>query len=119
MSVADLDGQEFQFDDNWRMSGTGSWKLLGPGEYSGGESVGGGQAVKVEITRRDRDFTHKEPAGGSMGGDTKAAIRRTAKPPPKAEWVLGVAGSHSKPHLFFLTGDPDKRDTYVLRKSSA
>lgn len=116
VSVIDLDGQEFQFDDNWRMSGTGSWKLLGRGEYSGGESVGGGQVVKVEIKRRNRDLAQKETAGEGRRDDVKVAGRRTAKPPATAEWVLGIAGSRAKPHLFFLTGDPDGRDTYLLRK---
>ncbi|WP_405668786.1 hypothetical protein [Streptomyces sp. NBC_00055] len=33
--VTDLDGQEFRFDDGWRMTGTGIWSLSEPGSHKG------------------------------------------------------------------------------------
>ncbi|WP_143659974.1 hypothetical protein [Streptomyces sp. WZ.A104] len=119
--AVDLDGQEFRFDDGWRMSGSGTWSLSEPGEYKGGNTVGTGSVVHVVV----------KPSVDSVGGgaakanespssvpsDPASAATRTAPPPTEAAWDLSVVKDKSgKLELFFLTSDPDVRDKYYLSR---
>ncbi|CAM5444072.1 hypothetical protein [Streptomyces aurantiogriseus] len=101
-----LDGREFSFDDDGRMTGTGTWRLLNPGAYRGGlggQLRGGQQADSIACALRRPDPT--------------IAASRTASPPKRATWDLGVTkGKKGELLLVFLTADTDMRDTYYLTK---
>lgn len=120
--VTDLDGQEFRFDDGWRMTGTGIWSLSEPGSYKGGNTVGNGSVVHVTVNpvaKRPSKETGAERSGllASSPLPTDAATR-TVPPPAEASWDIGVVKDKSgRPALFFLTSDPDVRDTYYLSRS--
>ncbi|MFE6055233.1 hypothetical protein ACFQ6N_31170 [Kitasatospora sp. NPDC056446] len=150
-----LDGQEFRFDDKWRMTGTGSWELLEPGRYQGGNTVGRGFVVHLTVTSEPGltapdgtapDGTAPDgnaPAGtgsagtgsggaapegtapgttapaatASTGVDEREAAGRTAPAPALGNWDLGVTRDRQgRTILYFLTSDPDNRDTYSLSR---
>ncbi|MFD5426739.1 hypothetical protein [Streptomyces sp. NPDC127084] len=131
--VTDLDGQEFRFDDGWRMTGTGTWKLSGPGKYKGGNTVGDGSVVHVKVKPSagdSLDQSRTEHSGSPSAGEAAApptanasplptaATTRTAPPPAEASWDLGVVKDKAgRLTLFFLTSDPDVRDTYYLSRT--
>lgn len=114
-SVVKLDGQEFDFDDGWRMTGKGTWTLKEPGTYRGGNTVGNGSVVQLSISS---EVGAADASAAPGSGSTEAnAASRTASPPEKAVWDLGVMkGEGGEMRLFFLTSDPDVRDTYYLVK---
>lgn len=108
-----LDGQEFDFDDGWRMTGTGTWSLLKPGAYRGGNFVGNGSVIHLEVTPATPAKTTPSPSPNPT-----VAASRTAPPPDKAVWDIGVTkGKKNELLLVFLTSDPDIRDTYYLTKN--
>ncbi|MEU8624310.1 hypothetical protein [Streptomyces sp. NPDC048669] len=118
--VGKLDGQEFEFDDSWRMSGPGSWRLLNPGAYRGGNTVGNGSVIQLRASpdagaRKGNSATESPVAEAELDPDDAAS--RTQPPPEKAVWYIGVTrGKKGELQLFFLTSDPDVRDTYYLAK---
>ncbi|WP_328435219.1 hypothetical protein [Streptomyces sp. NBC_00425] len=134
--VADLDGQEFRFDDGWRMTGTGTWTLSEPGRYKGGNTVGDGSVVHVKVKpstagsggSADPSDMGRSGSPSPTGALTmppttsasplpEAAATRTAPPPAEASWDLGVVKDEAgRLRLFFLTSDPDVRDTYYLSR---
>ncbi|MFF1920196.1 hypothetical protein ACFVW8_06415 [Streptomyces sp. NPDC058221] len=118
--VENLDGQEFEFDDAWRMSGPGSWRLLKPGAYRGGNTVGNGSVIQIKASPGG-GAGKKDPAAESPEAEKEFTpddvASRTEPPPEKAVWDIGVTRSKKgKLRLFFLTSDPDVRDTYYLTK---
>ncbi|WP_143202269.1 hypothetical protein [Streptomyces sp. CB01249] len=118
--VEKLDGQEFAFDDGWRMSGPGSWRLLKPGAYRGGNAVGDGWVIEVKASPAGL-AGEKGPFGQGAGAATELSpddgASRTEPPPGKAVWDIGVSRSKKgELRLFFLTSDPDIRDTYYLTR---
>ena len=132
-----LDGQEFDFDDGWRMTGTGTWTLLKPGAYRGGNFVGNGSVIHLEITPTKPPEAPATPTSSpstpspstpspsipspsipSPSPNPTVAASRTAPPPDKAVWDIGVTkGKKNELLLVFLTSDPDIRDTYYLTKN--
>ncbi|MFG2914269.1 hypothetical protein ACGF0D_15425 [Kitasatospora sp. NPDC048298] len=121
--AARLDGQEFRFDDNWRMTGSGSWELYEPGRYKGGNTVGRGFVVHLAVTSEPGQATADgatptEPAApASTGVDEREAARRTAPAPALGTWDMGVTRDREgRTILYFLTSDPDNRDTYSLSR---
>ncbi|MEU2246475.1 hypothetical protein [Streptomyces sp. NPDC019224] len=118
--VKKLDGQEFAFDDAWRMSGPGSWRLLKPGAYRGGNTVGDGWVIQVKASSGSRAVKEDpvaEGAGPASEINPDDVASRTEPPPGKAEWDIGVTRSKKgELRLFFLTSDPDVRDTYYLTR---
>ncbi|MFF7442952.1 hypothetical protein [Streptomyces sp. NPDC008122] len=96
-----LDGQDFDFEDGWRLSGTGTWKL------SDGD---GGQIVRLTLTSRTR-LERRSPA---MATDTS-----TPEPPSTYAWRFYVdRDGHDEPKLFFFYGDPDVGNTYVMTRET-
>ncbi|WP_327269608.1 hypothetical protein OG233_21860 [Streptomyces sp. NBC_01218] len=124
-----LDGQEFAFDDGWRMTGTGTWSVQEPGTYHGGNTVGNGSVVRLKAaplagTAPSTDGAVTTPPVGTpdaaVSRDPVDAASRTAPPPDHATWALGVTEEkEGELRLFFLTSDPDVRDTYYLTKDGA
>ena len=118
-----LDGQEFAFDDAWRMTGSGTWRLLGPGAYRGGNTVGNGSVIHVEASPRTGRREEAKPTASASGPsgpvDPADVTSRTEPPPEKAVWDIGVSkGEKGELRLFFLTSDPDVRDTYYLTRDT-
>ena len=102
-----LDGQEWDFDDRWRLSGTGTWKLTD--QRTGWND---GQHVQLTLTSRtaatDRPPEPDEPVARPTG--------RT-QPPKTYTWTFELKRDKSKAlELYFFFSDPDSRNTYVLEK---
>ncbi|MFD7165431.1 hypothetical protein [Streptomyces violascens] len=99
--VEKLDGQDFDFEDGWRLSGTGTWHLA---------DGDGGQVVRLALTARTR-VESRSPATVS---DTSAP-----EPPSTYAWSFYVdRNQHDELKLFFFSGDPDIGNTYVMSRET-
>ncbi|MEU2059300.1 hypothetical protein [Streptomyces sp. NPDC013455] len=103
-----LDGQEWDFDDRWRLSGTGTWKLTG--ERAGWSD---GRHVLLTLTSRTAVATRApEP------DDPPGPAVNTTGTPRTYTWTFELRRDDGKAlNLYFFFGDPDSRSTYVLRRS--
>ncbi|MFG3283209.1 hypothetical protein [Streptomyces sp. NPDC048111] len=101
-SIEKLDGQDFDFDRGWRLSGTGTWKL------TDSES---GQLVLLRLTGRT------EVASRS----STTPVDVPAPPPPSAyTWSFFVDHDrHDALVLFFFFGDPDAGSMYLMSRRAA
>ncbi|MEU3494878.1 hypothetical protein ABZ747_15460 [Kitasatospora cineracea] len=100
--LTELDGQDFDFDDGWRLSGTGTWQLT---------DRQGGQVVRLALTART-GVERRSPAPAA------AATASPAPPPAAYAWSLHVGRDRQGGvGLFFFTGDPDAGDAYVLTRA--
>lgn len=96
-----LDGQHFDFEDGWRLSGTGTWQLT---------DDDGGQVVRLVLTARTR-VERRSPATAT---DTS-----TPEPPSTYAWSFYVdRDQHDELKLFFFYGDPDIGNTYVMTRET-
>ncbi|MFI8438650.1 hypothetical protein ACIGJO_33960 [Streptomyces sp. NPDC079020] len=105
--VSLLDGKEFDFDDGWRLSGTGLWELTD--KRTGWND---GQHVRLTLTSRTASATRApdpdEPLD-TPGGNGPA--------PETYTWTFELRrGAGEQLALYFFFGDPDSRSTYVLNK---
>ncbi|MEW2067439.1 hypothetical protein [Streptomyces sp. NPDC007346] len=105
-TVMNLDGQDWSFDENWRMSGKGTWKLLGSGEYRGPRLASDGQTVRLDVKSGKTPSRTNDPA----------AEGREATPPAESYWIISIAAEKSQAKLYFFTGDPDARSTLEFSK---
>ncbi|MEW2252438.1 hypothetical protein AB0907_34585 [Streptomyces sp. NPDC006975] len=97
--VQRLDGQDFDFDDGWRLSGTGTWQLT---------DDDGGQVVRLTLTAR----TRVERRAGAAPADALAP-----QPPSTYVWSFYVdRDRHDRLKLFFFYGDPDVGNAYVMTR---
>ncbi|MEV5984276.1 hypothetical protein AB0L85_04565 [Streptomyces sp. NPDC052051] len=104
-----LDGQEFDFDHRWRLSGKGRWKLTD--QRAGWND---GQHVRLSLTARTGAATREpEPGETSDAAD--------APPPPRTyTWTFELERDDEDAlRLYFFFGDPDSRSTYVLVRQDA
>ncbi|MFB6783040.1 hypothetical protein ACFCX0_38285 [Streptomyces sp. NPDC056352] len=96
-----LDGQDFDFEDGWRLSGTGTWQLT---------DRDGGQVVRLALTARTR-------VGRRFPVTTTDAS--TPEPPSTYAWSFYVdRDPHDDLELFFFYGDPDIGNTYVMTRET-
>jgi hypothetical protein len=96
-----LDGQDFDFEDGWRLSGTGTWQLT---------DGGGGQVVRLALTARTR-VESRSPA--------TATGSSAPEPPSIYTWSFYVdRNQHDELKLFFFYGDPDVGNTYVMTRET-
>ncbi|MFE4858629.1 hypothetical protein [Streptomyces sp. NPDC056670] len=96
-----LDGQDFDFEDGWRLSGTGTWQLT---------DDHGGQVVRLTLTARTR-VERRSPATAT---DTS-----TPEPPSIYAWSFYVdRDQHDELKLFFFYGDPDIGNAYVMTRET-
>lgn len=103
-----LDGQEFDFDDRWRVSGTGVWELTD--ERAGWND---GQHVRLTLTSRTATATRvpdpEEPLDPSAGLEPA---------PDTYTWTFELRRNERKGLLlYFFFGDPDSRSAYVLERA--
>ncbi|MEW2252969.1 hypothetical protein AB0907_37305 [Streptomyces sp. NPDC006975] len=100
--VEQLDGQDFDFDYGWRLSGTGTWRLA---------DGDGGQVVRLELTTRTRvDRRLPVTATGASAPE----------PPSTYSWEFSVdRDRHRALTLFFFYGDPDAGNAYVMTRETA
>lgn len=102
-----LDGQEFDFDDRWRLSGTGTWELTD--EHMGWND---GQHVRVALTSRTASATRAPDPAEPFG---ESAERDPA--PEFYTWTFELRRENREElELYFFFGDPDSRSTYVLTR---
>ncbi|MFJ5880681.1 hypothetical protein [Kitasatospora cineracea] len=101
-----LDGQDFDFDRGWRLSGTGTWQLT---------DRQGGQVVRLALTART-GAEHRSPAPtGTATGSTSAA---DSQYPSAYAWSFYVGRRQQDGvGLFFFSGDPDIGHAYVLTRA--
>lgn len=101
--VERLDGQDFDFDDGWRLSGTAKWRLADGGD--------GGQVVRLELTARTRvDRRLPVTATGASAPE----------PPSTYSWEFSVdRDRRGALTLFFFYGDPDAGNAYVMTRETA
>lgn len=94
-----LDGQDFDFEDGWRLSGTGTWQLT---------DDDGGQVVRLSLTARTR-VERRSPA--------TATDASAPEPPSTYAWSFYVdRDQHDELKLFFFYGDPDIGNAYVMTR---
>ncbi|MEV8453180.1 hypothetical protein AB0467_11920 [Streptomyces sp. NPDC052095] len=112
-----LDGQDFDFDDGWRLSGRGTWRLA---------DSSGGQTVRLRLTDRTR-VDRRSPETSTDTPDPTASNATASDPgtsgpeaPSTYSWSFYVdRDKHDAPVLFFFYGDPDIGNTYVMERESA
>lgn len=92
-----LDGQDFDYDEGWRLSGAGAWRLA---------DTEGGQVVRLVLKAPTRVDKRASEADGNQ-------------PPSAYNWSLYVDRSKRKHELklFFFYGEPDIGNTYVLTRT--
>ncbi|MFI8293747.1 hypothetical protein ACIGBL_31905 [Streptomyces sp. NPDC085614] len=96
-----LDGQDFDFEDGWRLSGTGTWQL---------NADDGGQVVRLALTARTR-VEHRSAV--------TATGASAPEPPATYAWSFHVdRDQRDELKLFFFYGDPDIGNTYVMTREA-
>lgn len=96
-----LDGQDFDFEDGWRLSGTGTWQLV---------DRDGGQVVRLRLTARTRVET-RSPVPAADASDSE--------PPSAYAWSFYAdRDQRDELKLFFYFGDPDAGNTYVMSRET-
>ncbi len=99
---AQLDGQDFDFDDGWRLSGTGTWQLT---------DRRGSQAVRLTLTAR----TGVEHRSSAPAATAAASVSRY---PSAYAWSFHVGRDRQDGvGLFFFSGDPDTGHAYALTRA--
>jgi hypothetical protein len=102
-----LDGREWDFDDRWRLSGTGRWELTD--RRTGWNE---GQHVRLTLTARTSAAT-RAPEPGEPSGPAADP----PEPPRTYTWTFELDRDDKKELvLYFFFGDPDARSTYVLER---
>ncbi|MFG2117982.1 hypothetical protein [Streptomyces sp. NPDC048710] len=104
-----LDGQEWDFDDRWRLTGAGTWKLTD--QRTGWND---GQHVLLTLTARTAVATRApEP------DDPPAPTTDRPQPPKTYTWTFELRRNDEKAlELYFFFGDPDSRSTYILQRDA-
>ncbi|MFE7323760.1 hypothetical protein ACFU8W_02045 [Streptomyces sp. NPDC057565] len=100
-----LDGQDFDFDDGWRLSGTGTWTLTDEPDQ--------GQHVRLTLTTRTASAVRpdSESAGTPPEGRVQAPWTYT--------WTFSLRrDTHRELQLYFFFSDPDAGNTYVMERKS-
>ncbi|CAL9645085.1 hypothetical protein [Streptomyces sp. enrichment culture] len=105
--VQKLDGQDFDFEDGWRLSGTGTWRLT---------DADGGQLVRLTLTARTRAERRSPATATATPSPTPPSPPR---PPSRYSWSFYVdRDQHDELRLFFFYGDPDIGNTYVMTRET-
>ncbi|MFD3655644.1 hypothetical protein [Streptomyces sp. NPDC058620] len=101
-----LDGQDFDFDDGWRLSGTGNWKLT--------DNPAGGQRLRVTLTSRTASAVRQD-------AEVAGTLQEGPGPAPETyTWTFYMRrDTHRELQLYFLFGDPDSGSTYVMERKRA
>jgi hypothetical protein len=102
-----LDGQEWDFDDRWRLSGTGSWKLTR--QRAGWND---GQHVQLTLTSRTAVEVRASEPSEPLGPPTDRP-----EAPKTYTWAFELDRDKKEElKLYFFFGDPDSRSTYILER---
>ncbi|MEU1277364.1 hypothetical protein [Streptomyces sp. NPDC005805] len=108
--VSLLDGQEFDFDDRWRLSGTGEWELTDKrAGWNDGQHVRLTLTSRTASTMRTPDPTRRLYPASDQG------------PAPETyTWTFELQrDDENQLLLYFFFGDPDSRNAYVLEREPA
>ncbi|WP_395360192.1 hypothetical protein ACHGLA_09920 [Streptomyces sp. YH02] len=98
-TVTGLDGRGFDFDQGWRLSGSGTWTLADDTN---------GQDMRLELTARTKVGTR---------ADATAPPPDLTEAPTTYTWRFFVdRDKQRRPVLFFFFGDPDLGNTYVMTR---
>ncbi|WP_314612205.1 hypothetical protein [Streptomyces stackebrandtii] len=105
--VEALDGPDFAFEDGWRLSGTGTWRLA---------DEKGGQGVRLELTKRTKVTTRSPSLSPSAVPVTPTP---TADAPSVYSWDFSVRrDERDELELFFFIGDPDIGNMHVMSREA-
>ena len=89
-----LDGQGWDFDDKWRLSGTGTWKLTD-------QPTGWNDGQHVQLTLTSRTAVAADRLQG----------------PKTYTWTFDLERDDKEAlTLYFFFGDPDSRSRYILER---
>ncbi|QKW18593.1 hypothetical protein HUT16_05520 [Kitasatospora sp. NA04385] len=98
--IEHLDGLEFDFDEGWRLSGTGAW------QFDDRES---GQQLVLDLTTQTSSDTR--PGATTAPTGSPGPSRRSYR------WRFELKRDRAKKLvLFFFYGDPDSGNTNVLAR---
>ncbi|MFF3334152.1 hypothetical protein ACFYWX_32165 [Streptomyces sp. NPDC002888] len=104
-----LDGQEWDFDDRWRLSGTGTWKLTD--KRTGWND---GQHVQLTLTSRTSVATRAPEPNEPPDPPTNLP-----QAPKTYTWTFELRRDDKEAlGLYFFFSDPDSRSTYVLQRET-
>ncbi|KAB1140373.1 hypothetical protein F7R91_36240 [Streptomyces luteolifulvus] len=102
-----LDGQEWDFDDRWRLSGTGTWKLTD--RRTGWND---GQHVRLTLISRTGVAARAPEPGERLGPPADGS-----QAPDTYTWTFELERDDKETlRLYFIFGDPDSRSTYTLER---
>ncbi|MFI1440542.1 hypothetical protein [Streptomyces fructofermentans] len=104
-----LDGQEWDFDERWRLSGTGTWQLTDePAGWNDGRHVRLTLTSRTSVAQRVPD--PDEPV---------APMTEEPETPTTYTWTFELRRDRTKAlGLYFFFGDPDSRSTYALEREA-
>ncbi|MFD7068641.1 hypothetical protein ACFV97_15610 [Streptomyces sp. NPDC059913] len=112
-----LDGQDFDYDDGWRLSGRGTWRLT---DTSGGQTVRLVLTDRTRVDRRPPGTSAETPEPGAPEPDASEPGASGPEAPSTYAWSFHVdRDKRDAPVLFFFCGDPDIGNTYVMERGSA
>ncbi|MFJ9055781.1 hypothetical protein [Streptomyces sp. NPDC102409] len=103
--VQDLGGENWDFDEGWRLSGTGTWKLI-KGDKG---TIGGAPAVQVVITQVT-DRTQR------TSDDPDERTVSPQEPLSEYTWEFGMERTDEGLQPYYLAGDPDVATLYQLER---
>ncbi|GAA2092411.1 hypothetical protein GCM10009759_18110 [Kitasatospora saccharophila] len=104
--IEHLDGKDYDFDEGWRLSGTGSWEL---------DDRKSGQQLVLDLTARTSTDTRPAPTASP-----RVTLPSPARPGPTGapyRWRFEL--DHDEQQrlvLFFSFGDPDAGNMNVLQR---
>ncbi|WP_242427754.1 hypothetical protein [Streptomyces sp. Root431] len=105
--VEALDEPDFAFEDGWRLSGTGTWKLT---------DEEGGQRVRLELTKRTK-VTSRPPSTSPSPSAVPVTPTPTVDSLSVDLWRFHVGrDERDELELFFFVGDPDIGNMYVMSR---
>jgi hypothetical protein len=102
-----LDGREWDFDEGWRLSGTGRWQLTD--RRTGWND---GRHVRLTLTSRTAVTTRPQTPE-----EFRPSPEDLAPAPAAYTWTFELRRDDTEAlELYFFFGDPDSRSTYVLER---
>ncbi|MFC9296457.1 hypothetical protein ACFTWH_12450 [Streptomyces sp. NPDC057011] len=102
-TVTLLDGQEYDYEGGWRISGPATWRLTA--EQPAGWNLG--QHVRLDLPAR-------------TGAAARGGVQEARQPAPdRYLWTFELRRDERQTlELYFFFGDPAARSSYVLEKDA-
>ncbi|MGW1410870.1 hypothetical protein [Streptomyces sp. NBC_01224] len=105
--VRNLGGEDWDFDEGWGLSGTGTWQLI---KGASGETIGGAPAVQISITNVTGQI-QRPPR------DIDEWTTTPHTPIGRYTWKFGMERTKKGLQPYYLAGDPDAPNLYHLKRT--